>query len=31
MIVVKIAETIDGRWMILTNGWQTFGEIDSTG
>jgi len=31
MIVVEIAETIDGRWMILTNGWQTFGETDPTG
>jgi len=30
-IVVEIVETIDGRWMVLTNGWQTFGEPDSTG
>jgi len=31
MIVVEIVETIDGRWMVLANGWQTFGEPDSTG
>jgi len=30
-IVVEIVETIDGRWMVLANGWQTFGEPDSTG